>query len=200
LCANLADPAPANAARGRSPTAAGMSAGHGPSPVARGCDAALVTTPSLLAGHGPLRATRDHGLATVVTLSLSNGHEPLRATRGYAPLLVCQPSTHHLFFKCTFEGNVYLHTHISLPLELCVVFLLHKLQLDRNCQALSRKYHNVLTFTFSLSWSQLSVVNVVYVTVGRATFLVSALLLLPLVVVTVDTILHIISYRVSSGE
>jgi hypothetical protein len=62
-----------------------------------------------------------------------------------APLLVCHPGTHHLFLKCTFEGNVYLHTHISLPLELRVVFLLHKLQLHRNCQALSRKYHNVLT-------------------------------------------------------
>jgi hypothetical protein len=48
------------------------------------------------------------------------------------PLLVCQPGTHHLFLKCTFEGNVYLHTHISLPLELRVVFLLHKLQLHRN--------------------------------------------------------------------
>jgi hypothetical protein len=47
--------------------------------------------------------------------------------------------------KCTFEENVYLHTHISLPLELRVVFLLHKLQLHRNCQALLRKYHNVLT-------------------------------------------------------
>jgi hypothetical protein len=60
-------------------------------------------------------------------------------------LLVCQPGTHHLFLKCTFEGNVYLHTHINLPLELRVVFLLHKLQLHRNCQAFSRKYHNVLT-------------------------------------------------------
>jgi hypothetical protein len=62
-----------------------------------------------------------------------------------APLLVCQSGTHHLFLKCTFEGNVYLHTHISLPLEFHVVFLLHKLQLHKNCQAFSRKYHNVLT-------------------------------------------------------
>ncbi len=52
---------------------------------------------------------------------------------------------HHLFLTCTFEGNVYLHTHIRLPLELRAVFLLHKFHLHRNCYALSRKYHDILT-------------------------------------------------------
>ncbi len=44
LCANLADPAPADAAGGRSLAAASavVSAGHGPPPVARGRGPAIV--------------------------------------------------------------------------------------------------------------------------------------------------------------
>ncbi len=84
LCANLADPAPAGAARGRSLAIAGttgMSAGHGPPPVAHSCGATPVAAPGLSVGHGPLRAARGRGLATTAVPGLSAGHGLLRAAR-----------------------------------------------------------------------------------------------------------------------
>ncbi len=59
LCANIADPALAGAARGRDLAvvgAAGMLTGHRPPPAARGYSAAPAAVPGLSAGHGPLRA------------------------------------------------------------------------------------------------------------------------------------------------
>ncbi len=79
MCANLVDPAPVGAARGRGRAiagTAGMSAGHGPSPVARGCGAASTAVPGLLAGHRPLRAACNRGLTVVAAPGLSAGHTP----------------------------------------------------------------------------------------------------------------------------
>ncbi len=108
MCANLANPAPAGAAHGCGPAAAGMSAEHrplpsahdrglvvgmsaehGPPPVARGgdaaLDAALDAAPGLSTEHGPRRAPRGHGLAVAAAPGLSTGHRPLRAARGRGP-------------------------------------------------------------------------------------------------------------------
>jgi hypothetical protein len=107
LCANLADPAPTGAARGRGP-AASMLAGHGPLPAARGCGAA----PGLSAGHGPLRATRGRGLAVAATPGLSPGHGPLRATRGCgaAPSLSARHTPS--FLEMHLRGEcISAHTH-----------------------------------------------------------------------------------------
>jgi hypothetical protein len=71
LCANLADPTPTGAARGRSPVAAaapGLSAGHGPLRAARGRGPTVTTAPSLLAGHRPLRAAHGRDPTTVAGL------------------------------------------------------------------------------------------------------------------------------------
>ncbi len=70
LCANLADPAPAGAARGYDPTAAppGLSTRHGPLRAAPGRGLVVAAAPGLLAGHGPLRATRNRGPATAAGL------------------------------------------------------------------------------------------------------------------------------------
>jgi len=66
LCANLTNPTPVGATRGRGPATAGatgMSAGHRPLLVARGYGTTPVVALRLLAGHGPLRVARDRGLA-----------------------------------------------------------------------------------------------------------------------------------------
>jgi hypothetical protein len=80
LCANLTDPAPFGAARGCGPVA-GMSAGHGPPPIACDCGAA----PGLSTGHEPLCVARSRGLAVTAAPGLSVGHMPLCATRGRGP-------------------------------------------------------------------------------------------------------------------
>jgi hypothetical protein len=70
LCANLADPAPASAARGPGPIVAGvarMSVGHGPPLVAHDCGAAH----GLLVGHMPLCVGR--GLAAAIGLRWTCG-------------------------------------------------------------------------------------------------------------------------------
>jgi hypothetical protein len=72
LCANLADPVPAGAARGRDlavASVASMSVGHGPPPVAHGCGAA----PGLSTGHGPLRVARGRGPAVAAGLQWTCG-------------------------------------------------------------------------------------------------------------------------------
>ncbi len=81
MCANLVDPAPVDAARGRSPATVGMLVEHGPLHVVCDCDAA----PGLSTEHGPLRAAHDHGSAIVTTPSLSTRHGRLRAARGHGP-------------------------------------------------------------------------------------------------------------------
>ncbi len=85
MCANLADPAPAGAARDRGPVVAGtasLSAKHladpVPTGVARSCGPIATSVAGLSVGHGPLRATRSRGPAA----GLSTGHGPLRAARG----------------------------------------------------------------------------------------------------------------------
>jgi len=85
LCANLADPAPAGAARGRGPAATGttsLSAEHladlVPTGAARGCGPIATSATGLSVGHGPLLATRSRD----PTAGLSTGHGPLRAARG----------------------------------------------------------------------------------------------------------------------
>jgi hypothetical protein len=111
LCANLADPAPADAASGRGPVAAGvvgMSVGHEPSPIARdrglaatsvagmlarhellpiarGGDATPTAAHGLSIGHGLLCATRSRGPTDAATPGLSAKHGPLRAARGRNP-------------------------------------------------------------------------------------------------------------------
>jgi hypothetical protein len=95
LCANLADPAPAGAARGRGPVAAGaagMSVGHGPPPAARGGGIAPVAAPGLSAGHGPRHAARGGRPATTATPSLSAGHGPMCAARSRGPATATTPS------------------------------------------------------------------------------------------------------------
>jgi hypothetical protein len=113
LCANLADPVPADAACDRGPAATstvGMSAGHVPPLAARGCGAA----PGLSAGHGPLHAVCGRGLAATAAPNLSTKHGPSPTARDcdaapglspgtglcvllavaislLLPLLVCQP-------------------------------------------------------------------------------------------------------------
>ncbi|CAK9220605.1 unnamed protein product [Sphagnum troendelagicum] len=85
LCANLADPVPTDAARGRNPVVAGatgMSAGHRPPPAACSCGAALVAVPGLSAEHGPLRVARSRDLAAPPAFGLLAGHGSLRATHG----------------------------------------------------------------------------------------------------------------------
>ncbi len=86
LYANLADPAPAGATRGRGPAAAGaagMSTGHGPPLAVHGCGATPTTVPGLSVGHRPLRAAHDRGLAAVVAPGLSARHGPLRAMTSF---------------------------------------------------------------------------------------------------------------------
>ncbi|CAK9277617.1 unnamed protein product [Sphagnum jensenii] len=93
LCAKLADPAPAGAARGRglAPAAApGLSAGHGPPHVARGGGPAVGASPGLSAGHGPRRAARSGGPAVAADPSLSAGHGPMRAARGRGPAVAAE--------------------------------------------------------------------------------------------------------------
>ncbi len=71
LCANLADPAPASAAGGCGPDAAGvagMSVRHGPPLAARGGGAAPAVAPGLSTGHGLLRAIRGRGPAIAAGL------------------------------------------------------------------------------------------------------------------------------------
>ncbi len=72
LCANLADPAPAGAARGRGRAATatpGLSARHKPPPIAYDGGAA----PGLSAEHGPLRAARGRGPAVAAGLRWTCG-------------------------------------------------------------------------------------------------------------------------------
>jgi len=104
LCANLADPTPTGATRGRG-TAPGLSAEHGPLHATCGHSLAPAAAPSLLAEHKPppaacgcgtalglsaehglLCATRGRGLVAIATPGLSAGHGLLRVAhnRGLA--------------------------------------------------------------------------------------------------------------------
>ncbi len=72
MCANLANPAPAGAARGRCAAITatlGLLARHRPPPIACGGGAA----PGLSAGHGPLRAARGRGPAAAAGLRWTCG-------------------------------------------------------------------------------------------------------------------------------
>jgi hypothetical protein len=96
LCANLADPAPASAARGRGPVATAapsLSAGHRPPLAACGGSAA----PSLSARHKPPPGACGGSAALVAVPGLSAGHRPPPAACGgnatLLLLLVCQPGT-----------------------------------------------------------------------------------------------------------
>jgi len=93
LCANLADPALASAARGGRPAAA-VSGGHGPPPTARGGGAA----PGLSTGQGPPPIARGGSAAPTAALGLSIGHGLLPGA--LLPLLVCQPGTGFRLVLC----------------------------------------------------------------------------------------------------
>jgi len=88
LCANLADPVLAGAARGRSPVAAGLSAGHLANPVPTSVVRSYIPTAAGLSiGHAPLRAAHGRG---PVAAGLSARHRPLRATHGRGPATVAE--------------------------------------------------------------------------------------------------------------
>jgi hypothetical protein len=119
LCANLADPALAGAARSRGPAtvgAAGMSAKHGPPHAACGCGAAPAASPGLSAEHGPLRAT----CGCCATPGLLAKHEPLRVARGCgtAPGLSARHTPS--FLEMHLRGEcISAHTHKPSLRALC---------------------------------------------------------------------------------
>ncbi|CAK9198851.1 unnamed protein product [Sphagnum troendelagicum] len=89
LCANLANPALAGAARGRSLVAAaapGLSSGHGLLRAIRGRGATLATVPGLSAEHGPLRVARSCGPAATAGLRWTCGPDSSAGGQWYRSL------------------------------------------------------------------------------------------------------------------
>jgi len=85
LCANLANPALAGAARGRDAapaTAPGLSTGHGPPRATRDRSLVATTVPSLSARHRPPPTARGCGAAPAAAPGLSTRHGHLRVARG----------------------------------------------------------------------------------------------------------------------
>jgi len=89
LCANLANPAPADAAR-NCDVAPSLLAGHGPLRATRNRSLAAAAILGLLAGHGPLRVARSHGLVATAVPSLLARHGPLCATCGRSPAIAAE--------------------------------------------------------------------------------------------------------------